>query len=145
MNTPDQAPKNGDFVAYIEELERRQVRSHQSSTRAPTEAEVGVGQGRPPAQMSADGATPPPLAATAPTLPSASIGVIVIGVLLVIAGVLLQGGIFLIAFGIFLVWQALRPIIRDARATTRAGQSRAMQQVATLLSSQAQRKNRQRK
>jgi hypothetical protein len=145
VNTPDYAPKNGDFVAYIEELERRQLRSSQSPTRAPTDAEVGLGQVKSAAVMSADGATPAQLAASAAGVPSASVGVIVIGLLLVIVGALLQGGIFLIVFGIFLLWQALRPIIRDARAATRANRSRAMQQVTTLLSAHAERKNTQRK
>src|SRR5215470_13836325 len=114
MNTPDHAPKNGDFVAYLEDLERRQLRSYQSPIRTVADAEAGVGHNKPVA-MRTDRASPAPLAATTAKVPSASVGVIVIGVLLVIAGALLQGGIFLIAFGIFLLWQALRSMIRDAR------------------------------
>ena len=146
MNTPDQAPKNGDFVAYIEELERRQqLRSHQSQTGAATGTEFAAGQEKPRTPMSAKSATPAPLALSVPKVPSASVGVILIGVVLVIAGALLQGGIFLIAFGIFLLWQALRSMIRDARDATRPNRSQAMQQIATLLSTQAERKDRPRK
>ena len=143
MNMPDQAPKDGDFVAYIEELERRQLRSHQSQ--ASVGPPAGVEEVKPGRVATASASTPAPAKPATAGAPSSSIGLIAIGLVLVIAGMLLQGGIFLIAFGIFLLWQALRVFLRDARATAQGNRPQAMQQVARLLSARADRKGRQRK
>ncbi|HTT10565.1 MAG TPA: hypothetical protein VMG60_06735 [Burkholderiaceae bacterium] len=143
MNTSDQAPKNGDFVAYIEELERRQLRAHQPS--APAGTPSGVEEIKPDPVATANATTLASGKAVTPGVQSSSVGLIAIGLVLVIAGMLLQGGIFLIAFGIFLLWQALRVIRRNARATAQGTRTQAMQEVARLLSARAERKGRQRK
>jgi hypothetical protein len=138
MNTPDQAPKDGDFVAYIEELERRKVRSIQPAPQ-PIADTRGAGDQVPP--VAPTGApVPDSLAATAAAIQAIPVGLVAIGVVLIVAGALLDGGIFLIAFGLFLLWQAARTALRNMRAAPAAIPSQAAQQVAALLASHAQRK-----
>jgi hypothetical protein len=134
MNTPDQAPKNGDFVAYIEELERRQL----IAGTATAHHGMGVQTNKTPplpATIGAQGA-----ASVATAIKTFPIGLIAIGLVLVIAGALFDGGIFLVALGIFLLWQAVRTVIRNARAAAGANKSQAAQQVASILATHAQRK-----
>ena len=138
MNTPDQAPKDGDFVAYIEELERRKVRSIQPASQPITNT-GGVRDQAPP--VAATGApVPDSLAATAAAIQTIPVGLVAISVVLIVAGALLEGGIFLIAFGLFLLWQAAQTAIRNMRAAPGANPSQAAQQVTALLASHAQRK-----
>lgn len=138
----DQAPKDGDFVAYIEELERRQLRANQSPTHAPAEADTVQ---RLPRAMIAGNMASTPSAATAAAIKNAPLGLAAIGLVLIVAGILLQGGVFLIAMGIFLLWQAVRPIIRAARNANEPTRSPAAQQVTALLAAHAERKRSQRK
>jgi len=138
MNTPDLAPKDGDFVAYIEELERRKVRSIQPASQPITNTR-GAGDPAPP--VAATGApVPDSLAATAAAIQTIPVGLVAISVVLIVAGALLEGGIILIAFGLFLLWQAARTAIRNMRAAPGANPSQAAQQVTALLASHAQRK-----
>src|SRR5215471_8329671 len=126
MNTIDQAPKDGDFVAYLEQLERRQLRANQPPAHAPADGETAP---RMPVALTAENTTPAPSAATAAAIKTAPLGLAAIGLALIIAGILLQGGVFLIAMGIFLLWQAARPIIRAARSAEEPNRSPAAQQV----------------
>jgi hypothetical protein len=142
MNTIDQAPKDGDFVAYIEELERRQLRANKTPAHTPAAAETALSA---PAAVSAEHTTAVPSSATAAAIKTAPLGLAAIGLVLIIAGILLQGGVFLIAMGIFLIWQAARPIIRAARSTETPNRSPAAQQVTALLAAHAERKRLQRK
>ncbi|HUL66456.1 MAG TPA: hypothetical protein VLW55_17795 [Burkholderiaceae bacterium] len=142
MNTIDQGPKDGDFVAYIEELERRQLHANQTPAHAPTGADTAQ---RLPAAVSAENTTSIPSAATVAAIKTAPLGLAAIGLVLIVAGILLQGGVFLIAMGIFLLWQAARPIIRAARRVDAPNPSPAAQQVAALLAAHAERKRSQRK
>ena len=139
MNTPDLAPKDGDFVAYIEELERRQLRAN------PPHGHVAPGVGTSksaPAGMSPSGAANnnASLAAAAATVKAIPIGLVVIGLVLVIAGAVFQGGIFVVLIGVFLLFQAARTVIRNARTTSEVNKSQAAQQITTLLAAHAQQK-----
>src|SRR5215467_9532509 len=115
MNTIDQGPKDGDFVAYVEELERRQLRANKTPAHAPADGDAASAPRVPTAVITEKSATVPS-AATAAAIKTAPLGLAAIGLVLIIAGILLQGGVFLIAMGIFLLWQAARPIIRAARS-----------------------------
>ena len=139
MNTPDLAPKDGDFVAYIEELERRQLRS---SPPHATAAPGGVTNRSAPAGMSPSTAANnnAALAAAAATVKAIPIGLVVIGLVLVIAGAVFQGGILVVLIGVFLLWQAARTVIRNARAAGEVNRSQAAQQVTSLLAAHAQQK-----
>jgi len=143
MNTPDQAPKNGDFVAYIAELERRQVRPGAATVPQPGAASPW----HKPTPITA--ATNVPNAASVPAVAAAlkaiPVGLAAVGVVLLIAGVMFNGGIFLVALGLVLLWQAGRAALRSARAADDANKSQAAQQVAALLATHAQRKKPQNK
>jgi hypothetical protein len=146
MNTIDQAPKNGDFVAYIEELERRQLRANRAAAQTPSEVRTAQEAAqRRPAAISAENPPSVPVATTATAVKTAPLGLAVIGLALIIAGLMLQGGIFLIAMGIFLLWQAARPIIRALRSADAQTRSPAAQEVAALLAAHAERKRLPRK
>src|SRR5262249_50804649 len=123
MNTPDNGPKNGDFVAYIEELERRQVKPH--SVLSPT-----VDGGSTQAKTGASAGNPPSVEAITAAMKAAPIGLIAIGLVLVIIGAAFQGGIFLILIGAVVLWQALRSVLRNLQA---GDKSQAAQQVAKVL------------
>jgi hypothetical protein len=129
MNTPDQTPKDGDFVAYVAELERRQAQSMRTSgATAPT-----PGSGAPPPPGPA---AKPDAAAVAKAVPLA---LAVTGLVLLVIGFVSDGGIFPILIGAFLLWQAVRVAVRSTPAAS-AGASQAAQRVAALLSAHAQRK-----
>ena len=146
MNTIDQAPKDGDFVAYIEELERRQLRAHRAPAQTPSEVHAAKEAAeRRPAGMPAENPPSVAVATTATAVKTAPLGLAVIGVALIIAGLMLQGGIFLIAMGIFVLWQAVRPIIRAMRSGDVPNRSPAAQQVTALLAAHAERKRLPRK
>ena len=134
MNTPDLAPKDGDFVAYLEQLERHQLRSSPAAAHAAATA----GMNKALATLGGSGASPAALTASAATVRSVPIGLVVIGLVLVIAGAAFDGGIFLIALGVVLLWQAARTMVRSARAATEANKSQAVQQLGTLLAAHAQ-------
>jgi hypothetical protein len=135
MNTPDQGPKDGDFVAYLAELERRQLPPSQPT--GPTGAHPLTAKPTPilpiakPVAMAVANA-----GAIAKSFP---VGLVVIALVLVIAGALFDGGIFLIVIGVFLLWQAARVMIRNARAAA-PNRSQAAQQVANLLAAHIQHK-----
>lgn len=137
MNTPDLAPKDGDFVAYIEELERQQLLANPPASHAATQAAMNKSSivTRPIVAPAAQS-----VLAAAGAVKSMPIGLIVIGLVLVIAGTIFQGGIIAIAIGIVLLWQAARTILRAARSATAAEKSQASQQIATLLAGHVQRK-----
>jgi hypothetical protein len=108
-------PRNGDFVAYVERIEREQLaRAMQPHrmTQLPPSGKVG-----------GDGAEQPLSAAEAQRVVDllkakvkstgaplgASIGVVA-GALLIAFGLLANGGVFLVLLGAVLLWQNLRKI-----------------------------------
>lgn len=136
MNTPDQAPKNGDFVAYLEELERRHLPP--SHPTGPTGAHPGAPKITAAVPVSTS-STAAAAAAAATIATSIPVGLVVIGLVLVIAGALFDGGIFVILIGVFLLWQAARAMVRRSRELGPA-KSQAAQQIANLLATRAARK-----
>jgi len=136
MNTPDDTPKDGDYVAYLAELEKRQLQTH--AQRLPDLA--AASSQNEPADIARVG---PKRSATALGASSASriapVGLAIIGFAFLIAGFASDGGIFLILIGVFLIWQAARAAVRKARAAE-PGRSVAAERIATLLAAHAQRK-----
>jgi predicted lipid-binding transport protein (Tim44 family) len=142
MNTPDFAPKNGDFVAYLEALERQQLRA------LPTLPPLGLNsitKKMAPSATVQTAEAAATLAATAGAVKAVPIGLLVVGLVLVLAGAAIEGGIFLLAIGVLLLWQAARAMIRNARAAVEGNQTQAAQQVANLLAAHTQRKKPQAK
>jgi hypothetical protein len=135
MNTPDLAPKNGDFVAYIEELQKRQL--HPAAP-----PEIGA------SAAARAGASTPSLSTqrvdTAGAQPaligSLPIGLFAIGIVLLVVGALLKGAIILLFMGIVVLWQAIRVLARNVRNASGVTPSQARQQVANLLAARVQRK-----
>jgi len=139
MNTPDLAPKDGDFVAYIEELERRQLRANLPHGHAAPSVVTGksTAAGMSPNTAANNNAS---LAAAAATVKAIPIGLVAIGLVLVIAGAVFQGGIVVVLIGVALLWQAARTVIRNARTASEGNKAQAAQQVSALLAAHAQQK-----
>lgn len=148
MNTPDQGPKDGDFVAYLAELERRQLHANPSagatrgSAASPKGAVVQAGM------PSATGLPTGAVAVPAPTSisPAAALeiarsiptGLVVIGLALVVAGLAFNGGVFLVLVGIVMLAQAVRVVLKAAANSTKVASP--AQQVTALLTAHARSK-----
>lgn len=142
MNTPDQAPKNGDFVAYLAELERRQA--HASRPTIPA-AQVGKGTGKAstptvpsittPSTATSGPVTISPEAALA-VVRSLPLGLVVVGLVLLIVGLAINGGGFLALVGVVMLVQAVRSVLKAAKDQS----SSPGQQIAALLTSHVQNK-----
>lgn len=124
-------PRNGDFVAYVERIEREQLaRAMQSHKLVPPPAAVPT---------TGDAETRPMSAADRQRLAErlkaelkstgtplgASIGVVA-GAALIAFGLLAEGGMFLVLLGAFLLWHNLRRISAARRPAGPAGQVEAM-------------------
>ena len=148
MNTPDYGPKDGDFVAYLAELERHQMRTQRppvvpspggrvATPSAPaSSAKVGA------AALSTSMSSSLSPAAAAGAVRSLPVGLVVIGFLLVIAGFAINGGLILALVGIVMLVQAARTVMKAAAQAGTSGNADATataQQVAALLSSHVQR------
>lgn len=125
MNLSASEPKDGDFVAYLEEIERQQLAHltpHAHASLAPSAGATGAAVPRQTLGASAQAAR----ATSATTLPTALVGNIVLGVvglfflLLAIVG---DGGLIAGAIGAFLVFRALQAVARELRNNTRSVRS----------------------
>ena len=144
MNTPDLAPKDGDFVAYIEELERRKLRHGAAATGSAS------GPMNPTAVPKTPASTvfPSPSAASGSAASTAKtdvanaipIGLFAIGLVLLVIGLASNSSVVLVFFGVVALWQAVRILLRNLRAASATTRTQANQQVADLFASQAQRK-----
>ncbi len=109
MLTPDHEPRNGDFVAYLAELERRQMQSVQvSHTFGPPPAQAhdkAAKRARANVeQIFAAGKATPAL--------GVAIGTGLIGLVLVLIGLALDGGWIFLLIGAFLVWRAYKMLLK---------------------------------
>lgn len=121
MNRYDE-PKDGDYVAYVAELERRQLKALHAAP-APASATAA-----PPAPAIRPPAAPRQLvaAAAAPLLLAG------MGALFLFAATVLEGGLLPALVGAFLLWQAWRRLTRT-RGERGAPRSEAARPVAALL------------
>jgi hypothetical protein len=138
MNTPDLAPKNGDFVAYVEELQRRQLRSSVSPVSIGGMASMIKTPALSTIPALATGAAA--LAANAGAVKSLPIGLFAIGLGLLLIGTLFNGWVILVFLGIVALWQALRVLVRTLRAATQTEKVQAAQSVANPFAAHAQSK-----
>jgi hypothetical protein len=148
MNTPDQAPKDGDFVAYLAELERRQMQANRTAAAAaPAQgalsAKAGAVMTRPVSPSGASGSantvslpaaiSPERAAEIVRSLP---VGLVIVGLVLLVAGLTVDGGGFLVLIGVLMLAQAVRAVLKAAKERART----PSQQVSALLAAHAQRK-----
>lgn len=151
MNTPDQSPKDGDFVAYLEELERHQLRAAQPSAGAtrgsaasPKGAVVQAGLPTPTGLTSTTAHAAPaaaiPAAAALQIARAVPTGLVIIGVALVVAGLAFDGGIFLVLIGLVLLAQAVRAVLKAVANAAKADTVSPVQQVTALLTAHAKSK-----
>jgi hypothetical protein len=121
-------PKDGDYVAYVAELERRQLTALNAAP-APTSATAG-----PPAPAIRPPAAPRQLvaAAAAPLLLAG------MGALFLFAATVLEGGLLPALVGAFLLWQAWRRLTRPG-AESGEPKSEAARRVAMLLAARDKR------
>jgi hypothetical protein len=155
MNTPDYGPKDGDFVAYLAELERQQVITHRALAGA-----IGLATAKGPVSPAVRTTTPmagataraavsfpsvpsAPLSpvATAEIVRSIPVGLLIVGLVLVVAGMAFNGGIFLVVIGVVMLAQAVRTVLKAAAqaATTAKPSATPARQVAAVLSAHVQR------
>jgi hypothetical protein len=133
MNVSTGEPKNGDFVAYLAEIERRQLQGV---------AGAGKTVDAPPAPAAHSGAPAAPKAVSAgPAAPRQArvLALAAIGIALLIAGLLVDGGIIFVLVGVFMLWQALRTLVRGLRADD-SGRRQAAERIAALLAGRTQRR-----
>ncbi len=148
MNTPDYTPKNGDFVAYLEELERAQAQAH--ATAPMGNATKGAPTaGRPfsspitPAGVTATQAVTVPGAPVADPLDlvrSLPLGLVIVGVALVLAGAAFKGGVILVLIGLLMLASAIRQAVKSVLASARSASATPAQQIATILKAAGQQK-----
>jgi predicted lipid-binding transport protein (Tim44 family) len=107
MNLPAAEPKDGDFVAYLAEIERQQM------AQLPAHALAAF--------TSAEQATSPASpSGAAKALPATLIGKIVLGMVglfFVLVGLGGRGGMIATAIGAFLIWRAAKSISAELRST----------------------------
>lgn len=115
-------PKDGDYVAYVAELERRQLTALNAAP-APTSATAG-----PPAPAIRPPAPPRPLFAKTAT-PLLLGGM---GALFLLAAAVIEGGLLPALVGAFLLWQAWQRLTRPG-ADSGEPKSEAARRVAALL------------
>ncbi len=120
MLTPDHEPRNGDFVAYLAELERRQMQSVQVShtfgplpAQAPQDKAAKRARAQVEQILSAGKATP---------ALGVAIGTGLIGLVLVLIGLALEGGWIFLLIGAFLVWRAYKMLLKLGTTVPKAGQ-----------------------
>lgn len=131
MNTPDGAPKNGDFVAYLAELEARQLRTYRPHV-------MGADPHQPAAISGPTAGAPAAARIGVDAAKAVPVGLAIVGFAFLIAGLAAHGGLFLVLIGVFLIWQAVRTGLRSATADRRA-KGEAAGGIAALLATRAQR------
>jgi len=107
MNLPTTEPKDGDFVAYLAEIERQQM------AQLPSHALAAFSRAEHPA-------TPSVPRDVAKTLPPNLIGSVVLGVVglfFLLLGLVGGGGMISVAIGAFLVWRAAKTASVQLRDT----------------------------
>jgi hypothetical protein len=131
MNTPDQGPKDGDFVAYLEELERHQLRTHRPASATPGLAASNTthraGAVSPASAFGSVGAIP--------------VGLVAIGLAFVVAGVVFNGGFILVVIGVLLLAQAVRTTLKAAAVMAKERLAQPAQQMTALLTAHARGKS----
>jgi hypothetical protein len=104
MNLPADEPKDGDFVAYLEELERQQLAHLPSAAQAAPE---GAAKGAAPTTRRAPKQWPPALVGT--------LVLGAIGLFFLMLGLAGDGGWIALAIGAFLLWRAAKALSSDVR------------------------------
>ncbi len=103
MNLPADEPKDGDFVAYLAQIERQQLEHLAPIARAaPTEAARRVAPAQPAPSHRA--------AAAAPAMALGSVVLAAIGLFLLLFGLVGNGGWIAAAVGAFLLWRAAKSL-----------------------------------
>ena len=143
MNVPSQEPPNGDFVAYLEAIERRQLAALRGQHTLPLpdagqpERETRD-EGRPALNRADADAlrdrlkSGQPDGATA-ALPTGIVVALVIGAALVFSGLLGDGGPILFIVGAALLIHAIRRLLRLRRGAPDRARQQALQRVASLI------------
>lgn len=125
MSNPYGEPKDGDFVAYIREIERRQLaamaRPHAPVTPAQATASAAAGRAERKA-LSADEAKQlvERLRAGGHGLSTIDVVRLVIGFIVLVAGLFGDGGLIAIAIAVALLWTPVRRIGRLLRTASAA-------------------------
>lgn len=107
MNLPTGEPRDGDFVAYLEEIERQQMAHLPNHARAALEsAEV-----HPPGMQSA--ASVPRQLKALPAMIVGNIALGVVGLFFLLLDLIGSGGMIAVAIGAFLIWRAAKAVTHD--------------------------------
>ena len=109
-----QEPKNGDYVAFVAAIERRQMNALRANAVAGA-ASSGAPPSAPAREKAEDG--------TKATLASLLLGPV--GIVLLLLGLTIDGGFVLVLAGDFLIWQAWRRLTRADTKTNETAAERA--------------------
>ncbi len=111
MNLPAEEPKDGDFVAYLEEIERRQM------AHLPAHAlEPGPDVQRQPGQTPSAPASGKPAAGALPATLVGNIVLGVVGIFFLLLGLVGDAGVIAVAVGVFLIWRAAKSVSAELRS-----------------------------
>jgi hypothetical protein len=111
MNLPVGEPKDGDFVAYVAEIERQQM------ARLPTNALTALNGAHKRAALTQAAAAAP---REIRTLPANLVGNIVLGVVglfFLLLGLVGDGGVIAAGIGAFLIWRAAKSVSAELGGT----------------------------
>jgi hypothetical protein len=138
VNPLGQEPRDGDFVAYLEALERRQLAALRIEHRLPAstneDAEIvtEVTESAPP-KPGDTGAVMhrPQHQVRAPALPTGAVVALVVGAVLLISALFSDGGVVPFVIGLLLLVHGARRLARLRRVDSDARQQ-ALQRIAAL-------------
>lgn len=120
MNVPSGEPKDGDFVAYLAEIERRQI----AHLPAPPQAAHELARPHAAPRAAADAAKPVPAAQFGSFL----LGIV--GLFFLLVGLVGDGGLIATAIGAFLIWHAVRAMSVEFGRAVRELRSQAARRIA---------------
>jgi hypothetical protein len=144
VNPPSQEPRDGDFVAYLDALEKRQLAAlriqHTLASAGATSKAEDTDEAERPASGRTDADAPPQRMQTKNTtatagngLPAGIVVALIVGAVLAFSGLFGDGGPFLLLVGLALLVYGVRRLMRFRRGVPDRARQKALQRVASLI------------
>jgi hypothetical protein len=146
VNPQSQEPPDGDFVAYLEAIERRQLEALRVQHMLPSPGATMAGSAEEPdaehpARSRAEADAPrgrqqsktSGTAASTAGLPAGIVVALIAGTVLLLSGLFGEGGPFLFMIGVALLVYAVRRLLRFRRGVPDRARAQAMQRIASII------------